>query len=247
MMSRIERPARLAAVLLVTLAVAACAGTQNRHTDPERDPWEGYNRKIHSFNMKFDRYLGRPVAVAYDTVMPDPLQRGVANFFRNLDYPVTFFNQLMQGKFRESGISTSRFLFNTVFGLLGFFDVATRVGMPAYDEDFGQTLATWGWTDSRYLVMPFLGPFTVRDTLGRSFYGYLHPISYAIREEDMYAPLIIDLIQRRASFLDADAALEEAYDPYTLVRDSYLQNREFKIYDGDPPVTDYDAFLEDEP
>ena len=231
--------------IALCVLLTGCAGTQNRHTDPENDPWEGFNRKVHSFNITLDRYVARPVAVVYDKVMPEPFQRGVSNFFRNIDYPVTFINQLLQGKFKESGISTGRFLVNSTIGVLGLFDVATKMGIPEYDEDFGQTLAQWGYEESRYLVLPVFGPSTVRDGIGRSFYGYFHPVSYVAREDENYTPLVLDLIQTRAGFLSQDDMLEESYDPYTLIRDSWLQNREFKLYDGEPPLADYDAYLEE--
>jgi phospholipid-binding lipoprotein MlaA len=109
----------------------------------------------------------------------------------------------------------------------------------------GQTLAVWGWKDSRYLVMPLFGPYTARDFIGRSFYGYFHPVSYAVREYDNYIPMAVDLVTLRAELLPFQAELDAANDPYTLVRDVYLQNREFKIYDGEPPAPDYDALLEE--
>ncbi|NIP18090.1 MAG: VacJ family lipoprotein [Xanthomonadales bacterium] len=232
-------------IIALFVLLSGCAGTQSRDTDQKVDPWEGFNRKVHSFNMTLDRYVARPLAVAYDRVMPDPAQRGVANFFRNLDYPVTFINQLLQGKFREGGISTGRFLVNSTIGVLGLFDVATRMGIPDYDEDFGQTLAKWGYEESRYLVLPLFGPSTVRDGMGRSIYGYYHPVSYVAREDEWYTPMVVDLVQTRAAFLSQDEMLEESFDPYTLIRDSWLQNRTFKIYDGDPPLVDYDAYLEE--
>ena len=231
------------AMLLFTLG---CASTQQADlTDPERDPWERYNRKIHAFNQGFDRAIFKPVAKGYDMVMPDAPQRGVRNFFRNLGYPVTFLNLLLQGKVEESLTATGRFLMNSTFGLLGFFDVATKAGVPYYDEDFGQTLAIWGWEESRYLEMPFLGPFTVRDLGGRSFYGYFHPISYWVREEDNYVPLVVDLISLRAELLQFDKDVEAASDPYVLIRDAYLQRRQYLIHDGNPPAPDYDALLEE--
>jgi phospholipid-binding lipoprotein MlaA len=233
------------AVLLLSLALAGCATKPVTLTDPERDPWEAYNRKVHSFNTSLDKAIFRPVAKGYDVIMPDAPQRGVRNFFRNLNYPVTLINSLAQGKMERAFVSTGRFLMNSTIGLLGFFDVASKVGIPYYDEDFGQTLAVWGWHDSRYLVMPFLGPFTVRDVLGRSFYGYFHPISYMIREHDNYVPLIVDLITLRAELLPLQADIDAATDPYVLIRDVYLQNREYEIYDGDPPAPDYDALLEE--
>ena len=235
---------RRTVISLLALALTGCSGRQVQPSDPDIDPWESYNRKIHAFNMGFDRVLLRPIARGYDVVMPDAPQRGVRNFFRNLSYPVTFLNLLLQGKFEESANATGRFLVNSTLGLFGFFDVASKGGLAPYDEDFGQTLAVWGWEESRYLVIPFIGPYTVRDFLGRSFYGYFHPISYRIREYDDYSLLVIDLVTLRAELLPFQEQIDNANDPYTLVRDVYLQNREFEIYDGDPPAPDYDALLE---
>ena len=240
-----NRPILLAILLLQLVILGGCASQQVTLTDPERDPWEAYNRKIHSFNMGLDRVILRPVAKGYDIIMPDAPQRGVRNFFKNLAYPVTFINLILQGKFEDSLTATGRFLMNSSVGVLGFFDVATKVDIPKFDEDFGQTLAVWGWKDSRYLVMPLFGPYTARDFIGRGFYGYFHPISYAVREYNNYIPLVVDLITLRAELLPFQAELDAASDPYVLVRDVWLQNREFKIYDGDPPEVDYDALLEE--
>ncbi|MDX1460248.1 MAG: VacJ family lipoprotein [Xanthomonadales bacterium] len=235
----------LTVLALAGLLLVGCAGTQNRHTDPEGDPWEGFNRKVHAFNMQLDKAVARPVAKAYHKVIPRPFQRGISNFFRNLDYPVTFINQVLQGKIKDGGVNTGRFLVNSTIGLFGFFDVATKMGMPEYDEDFGQTMAKWGYEESRYLVLPFFGPSTFRDGIGQSIYGYAHPVSYQAREEHFYTPLVLDLIQTRAAFLNQDETLEEAFDPYVLVRDAWLQNREYKIYDGDPPLPAYEDMLDD--
>jgi len=153
-------------VVLLSLLLSACAGAQNRNTDPENDPWEGFNRKVYAFNDGLDKVV-RPVAVGYDKIMPDPFQRGVGNFFRNLDAPVTFVHQILQGKVNQSADTFGRFLINSTIGLLGFFDVATRIGIPFYNEDLGQTLAKWGYEDSRYLMLPFFGPSTIRDGTGR--------------------------------------------------------------------------------
>ena len=242
---KMNRPVLLAIMLLQLLILGGCASQPVTLTDPERDPWEAYNRKIHSFNMGLDRAILRPVAKGYDVIMPDAPQRGVRNFFRNLAYPVTFVNLILQGKFEDSLTATGRFLMNSTVGVLGFFDVATKVDIPKFDEDMGQTLAVWGWKDSRYLVMPLFGPYTVRDFIGRGFYGYFHPISYAVREYNNYIPLVVDLITLRAELLPFQAELDAASDPYVLVRDVWLQNREYRIYDGDPPELDYDALLEE--
>ena len=230
---------------LVLAVLAGCAGTQSRNTDPVRYPWEGYNRKIHAFNVGFDKAVARPLARGYDKITPDPIQRGIGNFFRNLNYPVTGLNQLLQGKFSEFGESTERFLANTIFGLLGFVDVATMGNIPQHDEDFGQTMAVWGWKESRYFVLPFLGPRNIRDTLGRSFYGFYHPLNYYAREEGVYWPIGADLLQLRATLLPQDDAFYSAYDPYVFLRDAWFQRREYLIYDGNPPEPDYEAYLED--
>jgi len=231
-------------LLLCLGLLGGCAGTQSRNTDPVGDPWEGYNRKMHAFNMGIDK-VARPVAVGYDRITPDPLQRGIGNFFRNLAYPVTLGNQILQGKFVAGIESTARFLVNSTVGLLGFFDVATKAGLPQYDEDFGQTMAKWGWDDSRYFVLPLLGPSTVRDGLGFSFFGYYNPVSWYAREEHVYWPMALDLLQIRASLLPQDKALYEAYDPYLFLRDAWLQNRAYLIHDGEPPSPDYEDYLDE--
>ncbi len=236
----------LMSAVLCSLLLSACAGTQNQHTDPENDPWEGYNRKVYRFNEGLDKIV-RPIAVGYDKITPDPVQRGVGNFFRNLDAPVTLANAALQGKFKQSGVTIGRFLINSTIGLLGFFDVATKMGIPFYDEDIGQTLATWGYEKSRYFMLPFFGPSTLRDGIGRVADSYYHPVGIYAREQNQWWPLVARGIDQRARFLDQDAELEQAYDPYILMRDVWLQNRRFEIYDGDPPLDDYDLYLEEDP
>jgi phospholipid-binding lipoprotein MlaA len=238
-------PAYLCLVSLVIILTGGCA-SQSTLTDPQADPWEPFNRKVYAFNDGLDRALIKPIAKGYDVLMPDAPQRGIRNFFRNLGYPITFLNLVLQGRFEDSLTATGRFLMNSTIGLLGFFDVATREGMPELHEDFGQTLATWGWKESRYLVVPLLGPNTLRDLSGRPVDTFASPVSYMAREEHEYAPLILDLISLRASLLPFEKDIQEAHDPYALMRDAYLQNREFNIYNGDPPSPDYDALLEED-
>jgi len=233
-------------IILLMLLLTACAGTQSRNTDPEKDPWEGFNRKMYAFNDGLDRVIVRPIAVGYDKIMPDSFQRGVGNFYRNLDAPVTLLNQLLQGKFKQSLDSLSRFLMNSTIGLLGFFDVATKFGIPYYNEDLGQTLATWGYTDSRYLLLPIFGPSTFRDGFGRLTDSFVHPVGRAIHGRNEWGLWIFRGIDQRARYLEQDSELEQAYDPYVLLRDVWLQNRQYKIYDGDPPMADYDLYLDED-
>jgi phospholipid-binding lipoprotein MlaA len=240
-----EKRYLLISLIFLSLLLAGCAGTQNRHTDPERDPWEGFNRKVYAFNEGLDKAILRPVAVGYDKIIPDPFQRGVGNFFRNLDAPVTFVNQLLQGEFKQSGSTVGRFLINSTFGLLGFFDVATKMNLPYYDEDLGQTLLKWGYADSRYLLLPILGPSTVRDGVGRFVDSYYHPVGRALHGREIWAYWILRGIDQRARYLDQDAELQQAYDPYVLLRDVWMQSRQYKIHDGESPMTDYDLYLDD--
>jgi len=233
-------------IACLALLLAGCAGTQSRNTDPENDPWEGYNRKVYAFNEGLDKVF-RPVAVAYDKVTPVPVQRGVGNFFRNLDAPVTYVNQVLQGKFKQSLATAGRFLANSTFGLFGFFDIASQMGIPFYNEDLGQTLAKWGYEDSRYLMIPFFGPSTFRDGTGRFFDSFYHPVGQVFHGNNRWGLWILRGIDTRARYLDQDDELEEAYDPYTLLRDVWWQNRQYQIYDGDPPMMDYDLYLEDYP
>jgi phospholipid-binding lipoprotein MlaA len=134
--------------------------------------------------------------------------------------------------------------------LFGFFDVATKAGIEDFDEDFGQTMAVWGWENSRFIMVPLIGPATVRDlsSEGVATYGigsFLSPTRYMIEEHNNYVPFIIDLISLRASFLPYDKDIREAEDPYAFVRDAYLQRRRFNIHNGEPPAPDYDSLLEE--
>ena len=242
-MKRSTSPVITAAILC--LLMSACAGTQNQHTDPENDPWEGFNRKMFAFNDGLDKVV-RPIAVGYDKIMPDPFQRGIGNFFRNLDAPVTFVNQVLQAKGTQSAETFARFLINSTIGLLGCFDIASKMGIPYYNEDLGQTLATWGYQHSRFLLLPVFGPSTFRDGVGRYADSFYHPVGRAINGRNEWGYWIVRGIDQRARYLDQDAELARAFDPYVLMRDVWLQNRRYQIFDGDPPLDDYDLYLEED-
>lgn len=195
-----------------------------------QDPWESYNRRMHSVNNVIDKYFARPLAVAYDKVTPDVVQSSVSRFFRNLREPGTAINQALQGRPAHAAQSVGRFAVNTTVGIGGLFDPATSFGMEKRDgEDFGQTMATWGWRDSRYLVMPLLGPRTVRDTVAIVGDQPLSPVGYV---QDTGAANVLQILQMadgRARMLPVDQARRDALDEYAFVRDAWAQRRKQQI------------------
>lgn len=194
------------------------------------DPWESFNRKVYRFNDVLDRWALKPVAQGYRKVTPDVVEDGVHNVFRNLGEARNLANNLLQLKMHDAGVDTARFFFNTTFGLLGFFDVATKMGLQRNDEDFGQTLGAWGVKSGPYVVLPLLGPSTVRDTVSlypdsfTSQYRYINDVPV---RNSMFA---LNLVDTRASLLTAERLITG--DKYRFIRNAYLQNREFKVQDG---------------
>ncbi len=229
------------------LATAACANNAPGHqvptsgadaTDahaPVRDPWEGFNRKVHSFNNAADKLVLRPVAVGYKKIMPEPIRAGVSRFFANLAMPATAVNQALQGHPGESVQSLGRFAVNTTVGIAGVFDLASHVGLPPRDgEDFGQTLATWGWRDSRYLVLPLLGPRTLRDAVGMVGDQPLSPLGQVQDSGTATGLQALEIVDMRTRMLPLDGFRSSALDDYTFVRDAWSQRRNSQIQ-TDPP------------
>ncbi len=203
----------------------------------ERDPWKGFNRAVYKFNDRFDDWFMEPAARGYRRVMPTPLRLGVGNFFRNLFEPTTVVNALLQGKVRQALSDTGRFLINSTVGVLGLFDVASKVGVERHEEDFGQTLAVWGVGSGPYLVLPFLGPSSVRDAFGLLPYWYYTDPRLAVDSLGTRATLIgLDFLDYRAQLLGATKVLDMQLDPYVFARESYRQKRIDQIFDGDPPL-----------
>ncbi|WP_256930774.1 VacJ family lipoprotein [Pseudomonas sp. ABC1] len=196
----------------------------------EEDPWEGFNRVVFRFNDTLDRYTLKPLAKGYQKVTPAPLEDGIGNFFRNVGDVVVLSNNLLQGKVHDAGVDTSRILFNTTFGLLGFVDVATRMGLQRNDEDFGQTLGVWGLGNGPYVVLPLLGPSTVRDAVGRVPDTYLQPYPYMQHVPSRNTLMGVDVVDTRASLLAAERMVTG--DRYIFIRNAYLQSREFRMRDG---------------
>jgi phospholipid-binding lipoprotein MlaA len=223
--------ARLVAVALVT-TLGGCATTANNPADP----LEPFNRTMFRFNDAVDNAVLKPVAQGYRAVVPQLARTGVTNFFSNLEDPWISANNLVQGKLEFALGDMLRFAINSTFGLLGVFDVASEMGMEKHNEDFGQTLGRWGLGAGAYLVLPLLGPSTVRDGAGRvlDWQGdVVGNLDYVPLRNSLYATRAVN---DRSNLFDATGILEEAaLDKYTFVRDSWLQRRRSLVYDGSPP------------
>ncbi|MGE5626048.1 MAG: MlaA family lipoprotein [Bacillota bacterium] len=234
------RPSRL--TLAACLLIAGCASAPPDYVTQTQDPWESFNRKIYAFNDALDKHVARPVADTYIRAVPAPARNGVHNVIENLGEPSTIVNDALQGKVGDTFKDLGRFVINSTVGLLGWFDVAQHMGMPVHDEDLGQTLAHWGVSSGPYFVIPIIGPSTVRDAGGRVGDLYTDPPKENLPPRYRNAEILMDGIDTRAGLMGANSAIDSAYDPYTFVRDAYLQNRRYKIYDGSPPpsASDYD-------
>ncbi len=219
-------------LLLSAILLSGCASLPEGTERSEKDPWESYNRAVHAFNDTVDRAVLRPVAQGYRTITPDPVETGVSNFFDNITYPVVIVNQFLQGDFGDGARDTGRFLFNTVFGIGGIFDPATGVGLEEHNEDFGQTLGAWGVPAGPYFVLPFLGPSTVRDSIGTYADSEIDPMLFYVESPEKYYLLGLRIINLRAQLLDVDSQLNNTFDPYAFLRDAYLQRREYLVNDG---------------
>ncbi|MBD3767343.1 MAG: VacJ family lipoprotein [Gammaproteobacteria bacterium] len=191
----------------------------------QTDPYESFNRPIDEFNAGFDKHAFKPVAEGYVAITPDPARQAVHNFISNLFEPETIVNDLLQGKFSQAVQDTARFIFNSSFGLFGLIDIATPMGLAYHNEDLGQTLAVWGWKDSDYLALPFLGPSTVRDTS-------VKPIEILYLTSYGWPVNVLKLVDVRSNLLPLDPMLDSASDRYIFIRDSYLQQRQYRINDG---------------
>ncbi len=216
-------------------------------SDEVNDPFENLNRKTFEFNEKIDEKIAKPIAETYSQ-LPPKIKKGVSNFFDNLEEVDTFVNQLLQGKPKESFNDLTRFLINTTIGLGGFIDVASKMGLERHEEDFGQTLAVWGVGQGPYIMLPILGPSTLRDTLSRPVSSFLS-VTFHMTETDVNIALKgMDAIETREKLLDVEALLSG--DKYAFVKDAYIQSMYYEIKDGidveDEFINDMDDFLIDE-
>lgn len=196
----------------------------------DEDPWEGVNRVIFRFNDTVDTYALKPLAQGYQYITPQFLEDGIHNMFNNIGDVRNFANDVLQAKPKAAGVDTARVLFNTTFGLAGFFDVGTKMGLQRNDEDFGQTLGYWGLPSGPYVVLPLLGPSNVRDGLAKYPDTYTSPYRYMNDIPARNTMWGVDIIDTRASLLSAEKLIRG--DKYTFIRNAYMQNREFKVKDG---------------
>jgi phospholipid-binding lipoprotein MlaA len=236
-------------VLAITLVLlSGCTTTGG----VDYDPLEPMNRKVHSFNMALDKAVLRPLAKGYKKVVPSPLRKGVTNFFSNLTTPRSALNNFLQGKPKQGFNEIGRFLFNSTLGLGGLIDIASAGGMERYDENFAQTLSVWGVPDGPYIVLPLWGPNMTSDLFALPVDYYSDIWTYYDNSSVRSKVWGLRLVDLRHRLLSVDSMLDDSADPYITVRESYMQNRDFRIYDGDPPEEDiyedelFDEFFEDE-
>ena len=218
-------------LLIFALVITGCATTSNVSNDfnPE-DPYEESNRKVFEFNNKLDQIFLKPLTDFYDEATPEFAQTSITNFFANLDDIRISLNNLLQGNVVESMSDLTRFFINSIFGLGGFFDLASEMGLEKNSEDFGQTLGKWGVKPGPYLMLPFLGPSTTRDAF--TFIGDT-ALAPALSLDDNGARLgliSLDLINTYSAF--TGIADIESKDQYAFLRDAYLDRRKFEVNDG---------------
>lgn len=225
-------PAFRTGLLLCILALSGCASIAS--TNPQ-DPLEPFNRGVYKFNDRVDKAVVKPVAKVYNKVMPEPGRNMVRNFFSNLDDIVVTLNDLLQLKFAQAASDGSRFLLNSTFGIFGLFNFADK--LEKHNEDFGQTLGYWGVGSGPYLVLPFLGPSSLRDGTGLYVDGQTNALGQL---EDIRARnqlYTTKLVSVRAGLLQQEEVFEDAanIDRYAFIRDAYLQRRLSLVHDGSPP------------
>lgn len=215
---------------LLILSCLSCLnmGCSSTHPHNTQDPLETYNRTAHGFNTAIDKVIIRPIAQTYTFVIPRPIDQGVGNFFSNFNQVTTIANDILQADARYTIRDTWRFAINSTIGLLGIFDVASRMGLEKHTEDFGLTLAKWGIKDSPYFVLPFLGPSTLRDAFSLPIdYYALSPWPYVKSSGTRYGMYGLQTIHQRRILLGTDRVIKEAFDPYVFVRSAYLQRRAY--------------------
>ena len=240
-------PGRWGRVALLACALLALQGCASVAASDPRDPWEGVNRKVYRFNERVDEAVVRPVAQAYVDVLPSFVRTGVRNFMGNLGDVWSTVNAGLQLKGQAAVEGFMRVAINTTFGLYGVLDIASEAGLPKRKEDLGQTLGHWGVKSGPYLVLPLLGPATLRDTAALPVDWQASPGQYFHDASSRTGVALLNVTETRANLLKAgDAVKAASLDPYSFVRDGWLQKREYDVYDGNPP-SDFDYSDPDAP
>lgn len=228
--------------LIAALAITGCAATTPKEV-AEADPWRAWNKSTQSFNDSFDKHILKPMAIGYLNVTTDTIDRGVTNFFSNINDIGVTINDVLQLKLLQGGMDISRFIVNTTAGVGGVFDWAEKIDLPKHNEDFGQTLGYWGVPSGPYLVLPFFGASTPRDTVGLLGDALLDPLTYVsifggfAGNMTTIGTSVLDATDYRAGVMTSEKVVNEATDGnrYDFIKNSYLQHREYLIYDGNPP------------
>jgi phospholipid-binding lipoprotein MlaA len=227
--------------LALTLSLQLLGGCASTIGYEQGDPLERYNRAIYSFNEGVDRAVFKPLAKGYETVTPMPVRSGIGNFFGNLADLWIGFNNLLQGKAADALSDLGRVMVNSVFGVLGVFDLASGAGLEKHDEDFGQTLGRWGVGPGPYVVLPVLGPRTLRDAFATPVDYMADPVSQLGDVATRNSVSGLRLVHNRAALLGVEKTLQEGtLDSYIYARDYYLQQRRYRVYDGRPPRESFD-------
>ncbi len=238
---RLASPAwRVAALAVAVAALAGCSTIRESRGGPGQrlDPWEKWNRKVFNFNEDIDKAVLKPVATVYSDVVPQPVRRSVSNFFSNFADAWSAINNMLQGKFEAGFEDATRVGTNTLFGLFGILDVASEMGLDHHYEDFGQTLGRYGVGAGAYLVLPILGPSTVRDAAAQPLDRLASPPAFFDGTKTQIGFTLLQIVNTRAGLLRATRVIDEiSLDKYTFVRDAYLQRRRSLVFDGDVPET----------
>lgn len=238
----------LNSALLANLVVGGgLSGCASDPTQPAKDEWEGWNRNVHGFNDDLDKAVIKPVAKGYQEYVPDPVNQSVTNFFGNINDIGITLNDFFQLKMLQGGMDLSRFLINTTAGVGGLFDVASKINLPKHNDDFGQTLGFWGMPSGNYLVLPLLGPSSPRDAVGLLGDALLNPLTYisfgssAAVGAAITGAKAVEVTDARADLLTSEKIVDEAaVDRYDFIKNAYQQNREYLVYDGNPPEQNAD-------
>lgn len=233
--------------LLVFAFIVTFAGCATAPRDP-RDPIEPFNRGVYKFNKTLDEYLMQPIARGYRFITPAFVDRGVTNFFNNIDDISVIINDLLQLKLEQSSLDATRFLINSTIGVAGLFDVASKWELYKHEEDFDQTLGVWGLPTGPYLVLPLFGPSSPRGAVGLAGDAVMNPVTYASDDTIRSGLYALDTIDFRADNLSATQIVEEAaIDEYEFIRNAYFQRRRYLVHDGAPPLDEeFEDLLEED-